>query len=80
MEFHVDDSGRGQRLDHFLQGKLPEFSRSRLQEWVKAGRVRVDGGAAKASLVLKGGADWGGADGAAAAAGRGGGVAAGGAV
>lgn len=55
MEFHVDDSGRGQRLDHFLQGKLPEFSRSRLQEWVKAGRVRVDGGAAKASLVLKGG-------------------------
>ena len=55
MEFHVEDSGKGQRLDHFLQGKLPEFSRSRLQEWVKAGRVQVDGAASKASLVLKGG-------------------------
>ncbi|OYW12809.1 MAG: pseudouridine synthase, partial [Acidobacteriia bacterium 12-62-4] len=55
MEFHVEDSGKGQRLDHFLQGKMPEFSRSRLQEWVKAGRVQVDGAASKASLVLKGG-------------------------
>lgn len=55
MEFHVEDSGKGQRLDHYLQGKLPEFSRSRLQEWVKAGRVQVDGAASKASLVLKGG-------------------------
>ena len=60
MEFHVDDSGRGQRLDHFLQGKLPEFSRSRLQEWVKAGRVRVDGGAAHAhnGCHTRGRLDW----------------------
>ncbi|MBV8820116.1 MAG: hypothetical protein JO022_17260, partial [Acidobacteriaceae bacterium] len=32
----------GKRLDHFLQERLPQFSRSRLQEWIKAGRVRVN--------------------------------------
>ena len=43
------------RLDHYLQTALPEFSRSRLQEWIKAGRVLVDGAAAKPSHELKGG-------------------------
>ena len=32
----------GQRLDLILAGLLPEHSRSRLQAWVKAGRVEVD--------------------------------------
>lgn len=43
------------RLDHFLQEKLPEFSRARLQAWIKAGRVRVDGTPAKPSRLLRGG-------------------------
>jgi 23S rRNA pseudouridine1911/1915/1917 synthase len=46
---------RGKRLDHFLQERLPEFSRSRIQEWVKSGRVLVDAGAQKASFALRGG-------------------------
>jgi 23S rRNA pseudouridine1911/1915/1917 synthase len=33
----------GKRLDHFLQERLPEFSRSRLQDWIKAGHVAVHG-------------------------------------
>lgn len=45
----------GKRLDHFLQEKLPDHSRSRLQEWIKAGRVTVNGATGKASLLLRGG-------------------------
>jgi 23S rRNA pseudouridine1911/1915/1917 synthase len=41
-------------LDHFLQERLPQYSRSRLQEWIKQGRVRVDGAGAKASHLLRG--------------------------
>ena len=45
----------GKRLDHFLQEHLPQFSRSRLQSWIKEGRVLVNGSVAKASLMLHGG-------------------------
>jgi 23S rRNA pseudouridine1911/1915/1917 synthase len=47
----------GQRLDHYLQNRFPQYSRSRLQEWIKAGRVLVNGAAAKASHVVRGGED-----------------------
>ena len=33
----------GKRLDHFLQEQLTQFSRSRLQSWIKEGRVLVNG-------------------------------------
>lgn len=45
----------GKRLDHYLQERLAEHSRSRLQQWVKDGQVLVNGAPAKASLVLRGG-------------------------
>ena len=45
----------GKRLDHFLQEKLSEYSRSRIQSWIKEGRVLVNGSPAKASLLLRGG-------------------------
>ena len=45
------------RLDHYLQDQFPQYSRSRLQEWIKAGRVLVNGAAAKASLDVRGGED-----------------------
>ncbi len=45
----------GKRLDAFLHGALPEFSRSRLQSWIKADRVLVDGEATRASYILRGG-------------------------
>jgi len=44
----------GKRLDHYLQEQAPQYSRSRLQNWIKAGRVTVNGAAAKASLLLRG--------------------------
>lgn len=45
----------GKRLDVFLQERLPEFSRSRLQDWIKAGRVRINGEGGRASARLRGG-------------------------
>jgi 23S rRNA pseudouridine1911/1915/1917 synthase len=45
----------GKRLDHFLQEKLPQFSRSRLQSWIKEARVLVNQASAKPSLLLRGG-------------------------
>jgi 23S rRNA pseudouridine1911/1915/1917 synthase len=45
----------GKRLDHFLQDRLPDYSRSRIQSWIREGRVRVNDVTAKASLVLRGG-------------------------
>jgi 23S rRNA pseudouridine1911/1915/1917 synthase len=48
-------SDAGKRLDVFLQERLSEFSRARLQAWIKAGRVQVDGAAGRASSRLRGG-------------------------
>lgn len=55
MQLTASTSDKGKRLDHFLQEKLPEHSRSRLQEWIRGGRVLVNGSPAKASAVLRGG-------------------------
>jgi 23S rRNA pseudouridine1911/1915/1917 synthase len=53
--FTVGPRDAGKRLDHYLQEQLPQYSRSRLQDWIKAGRVIVNSAAAKASLLLRGG-------------------------
>ncbi len=45
----------GQRLDRFLARRMPETSRARVQEWIRAGRVQVDNETAKPSLRLRGG-------------------------
>ncbi|MGF6975904.1 23S rRNA pseudouridine1911/1915/1917 synthase [Paraburkholderia sp. JPY465] len=43
----VPDELAGERLDKVLAKVFPEFSRSRLQSWIEAQRVRVDGKPAK---------------------------------
>jgi len=45
----------GKRLDHFLQEQLTQYSRSRIQSWIKQDRVMVDGAPAKSSMLLRGG-------------------------
>lgn len=45
----------GQRLDKALAAMLSEQSRSRLQQWIEAGAVRVDGVAARVRQLLAGG-------------------------
>ncbi len=39
----------GRRLDLFLAQRIPELSRTRIQELIREGSVRVDGGLPKAS-------------------------------
>ena len=45
----------GERLDKFLGGALPDYSRNRLQAWVEAGGVTVDGKITKVRHLLRGG-------------------------
>ncbi len=49
----VTAEGAGSRLDRFLVMHLPEHSRTLLSEWIRDGRVRVQGALAKPSLALK---------------------------
>jgi 23S rRNA pseudouridine1911/1915/1917 synthase len=44
----------GQRLDQVAAELFADYSRSRLQDWIKAGSLRVDGRAAKPKLKLMG--------------------------
>jgi 23S rRNA pseudouridine1911/1915/1917 synthase len=44
----------GKRLDAFLHEKLPQFSRSRLQSWIKERLVSVDGKGARPADLIKG--------------------------
>ncbi|MBM3351764.1 MAG: RluA family pseudouridine synthase [Betaproteobacteria bacterium] len=44
----------GQRLDQALARVFPQYSRSRLQVWLKSGHILVNGGAAQASLHVAG--------------------------
>ncbi len=46
-----DDAGK--RLDQLLRERLPRYSRSRLQEWIRAGRVQVDGQIRRPSYLLR---------------------------
>lgn len=54
MTLHAQSNDEGKRLDVFLHERLPEYSRSRLQDWIKSGRVLVEGASQKASYALKG--------------------------
>jgi 23S rRNA pseudouridine1911/1915/1917 synthase len=48
-KFIVPAEDAGQRLDRYLSAKLPELSRTRIQELIAEGRVLVDGAPAKSS-------------------------------
>jgi 23S rRNA pseudouridine1911/1915/1917 synthase len=45
----------GLRLDQALARMFPQYSRSRLQAWLKSGHIRVDGSRAEASRPVAGG-------------------------
>ena len=56
LEIQSEAAEAGLRLDHLLSARLTDYSRARLQGWIEAGRVSVDGVAVtKPSLKLKGG-------------------------
>lgn len=53
LEFIVDEGSEGLRLDHFLAARMPERSRSQIQDWISDGRVMLAGRPAKSSIKLK---------------------------
>ncbi|MDD2915529.1 MAG: 23S rRNA pseudouridine(1911/1915/1917) synthase RluD [Gallionella sp.] len=53
--FVVPDDCAGMRFDQVLAKLLPEYSRSRLQEWIAAGQASLDGAAAVAKQKVWGG-------------------------
>lgn len=55
VRLEAASTDRAKRLDRFLRERLPQHSRSRLQEWIEQGRVLVDGSPAKPSYLVKGG-------------------------
>lgn len=55
MEFIVEKSHVGVRLDHFLAARAGEMSRSRIQGLTRDGHVTVDGAPARPSQKLRGG-------------------------
>jgi 23S rRNA pseudouridine1911/1915/1917 synthase len=54
IDLRTSPEDAGKRLDHFLQQKLSLYSRSRIKDWIKQGRVRVNGAIAKPSFPLRG--------------------------
>ncbi|MEN8176136.1 MAG: 23S rRNA pseudouridine(1911/1915/1917) synthase RluD [Pseudomonadota bacterium] len=55
LRSRVPDAMAGERLDRVLASLFPEYSRSRLQQWVKAGRVTLDARTARNRDKVRGG-------------------------
>ena len=53
--FKLDDDVCGDRLDKVVAKLIPQFSRSRLQQWIVAGHVTVDGVAGRSKMTVLGG-------------------------
>jgi 23S rRNA pseudouridine1911/1915/1917 synthase len=55
MRFRAGAEGAGKRLDQFVQEQMPQFSRARVQEWIKAGRVLVNGARQRPAYTVRAG-------------------------
>ena len=55
LDLEVPDSAAGYRLDQLLAERCPGYSRSRLQHWIKTGRVTLDGRTCRPREKLRGG-------------------------
>lgn len=55
LQFKIEPKDQGARLDKFLAGKMPEYSRAALQKLIKDKKILLDGKETKASVKLKAG-------------------------
>jgi len=53
VRLSAEPSDAGKRLDQFLHERLPGFSRSRIQGWIKKGHVLVNGSPLRASYSVR---------------------------
>ena len=55
LELVIPDEMRGRRLDQALAELVPEYSRSRLQQWIRSGEVTLDNRSQQAKAKVMGG-------------------------
>lgn len=55
LRLTLNPGDAGKRLDQLIHEHLPQFSRSRIQEWIRAGRVAVNGAPQRASRAMRAG-------------------------
>ena len=55
LELVIPDEMRGRRLDQALAELVPEYSRSRLQHWIRSGEVTLDNRSQQAKAKVMGG-------------------------
>jgi 23S rRNA pseudouridine1911/1915/1917 synthase len=55
LRLSAEFTDAGKRLDHLLHERMPEFSRSRIQQWIGNGRALVNGAAARSSYTVRAG-------------------------
>ena len=55
MRLTAEPNEAGQRLDQVLHERLPQYSRSRIQQWIRGGRVLVNGVPGRPSHALRAG-------------------------
>ncbi len=55
LQLTIPDTLRGQRLDVALATLVPDYSRSRLQQWIRAGQVTLDARVAQVREKVSGG-------------------------
>ena len=55
LELEIPDTLRGRRLDQALAELVQDYSRSRLQQWIRAGQVTVDARIARVRETVQGG-------------------------
>jgi 23S rRNA pseudouridine1911/1915/1917 synthase len=55
VRLSAEPNEAGKRLDQMLHERLPQYSRSRIQQWIHAGRVLVDGIPKRSSHPLRAG-------------------------
>jgi 23S rRNA pseudouridine1911/1915/1917 synthase len=53
LRLTAEPGDAGKRLDHLVHERLPVYSRSRIQEWIKSQRVRVNGAPSRASHTVR---------------------------
>jgi len=54
IQFTIDvDSGEGTRLDHYLTANLTDYSRTKIQSWIKSGNILVNGQTRKNGYLLE---------------------------
>ena len=55
LEERIPEGHRGQRLDQALAGLFPDYSRTRLKNWIESGRVLVNGVRPRPRDLVRGG-------------------------